>query len=144
MTVLTVENAIKELMAISQHLTEEDAQTIKTIWFDVQDYDALEQAYPTVLDIERGLHQPRLINRRALWNLKCYCINRILETFGLEYLGQDLENSVEITYCAPGDDYCATVFFIRHGTVSHLEVSTVADMYRTRRVQSLSELGGLL
>lgn len=74
--------SIKALMSIKD-VTEEDAKTIRALW-----------------------HTERFRNAARSG------VNRLLRTFGVEYLGRNKRTNDEVYYCNAGDTYATTVLFV--------------------------------
>lgn len=73
--------SVKNLMTLKD-VTKEDAEKIRTVWQTVKSRrEAREQ------------------------------IDRILQTFGVEYLGQHKRNGEHVYYCNSGDTYAPTIIF---------------------------------
>jgi hypothetical protein len=74
--------SIKKLMQIKD-VTEKEAKKIKQVWRTVG-------------------------NRKNAREM----IDKILQTYGVEYLGQNKRNSEHVYYCNTGDTYATTIIFI--------------------------------
>jgi hypothetical protein len=100
--------SVKRLMEIKD-VTEEDAKLIRAVWKAGHVSTVIEK-YPQAYSI----WSPD--KKITLGKLKRTCIDRILHTYGVEYLGELKRKRQDgvgfIKYCNTGDTYAATVVFI--------------------------------
>ena len=98
--------SVKRLMQIKD-VTKEDADLIRAIWNGSFDTVAdLAKTYPDAYALCKTYQGGKI---RVLKRL---CIDEILRTHGVEYLGWHKRASCDVHYCNAGEAYATTILFI--------------------------------
>lgn len=96
---------------------EEMAKLIRAIW-KAESRQAISDVYVDLYEVERAFHRDPGIR-----HIKRLCIDQIMQTCGVEYLGLHKPSGQSFYYCNVGDGYAGTVLFIG----GRLEVGCWAD-----------------
>lgn len=115
--------SVKSLTQIKD-VTEEDAKLIRAVW-KAAGINGVAKVYPESLKIERAFYTARIV--------KQICIDQILKTHGVEFLGVHKRLGVDVDYCNAGDTYATTVLFI--GAI--LRVGCWGDLVEKNLIRSI-------
>ena len=102
-------------------VTQEDADKIRLLWV-ARDFGSLRLAYPECGIFSEGPTVFRHVQRE--------CVDRILRTSGVEFLGYSVGRGVSVYYCNAGDTYATTVLFLGH----HMRVGCIGDLIENNRI----------
>lgn len=126
---MNIAASVARLMQIKD-VTEEDAKLIRAIW-KAPNKQAIADLYPDIYEVERAFYHPPKL--RAT---KHHCIDQILNTSGVEFLGRDKRSGSDVYYCNAGDSYATTVVFAGH----RLWVGGWADWVEAGRIREAQQL----
>lgn len=92
-------------------VTEADAALIRALW-KAESWEQLVAIYPEAEAV-------RTYQRATgLRQIKRYCVDKILNTCGIEHLGYDTRANRHVYYCNAGDAYATTVCFVGDSLVA--------------------------
>lgn len=111
-----------EMLTTIKDCSEADAKLIRKVWSLVG--ATATRAYLERPAINLNGRFDYAIEQRGSVNMKQAAINRILDTHGVELLGQRKRNREYVYYCNAGDMYSTTVMF----DGEHLRVGCVGDL----------------
>jgi hypothetical protein len=106
-------------------VTEADARLIRAVWNCVGP-TATRKILERFHSVERYANRnfTNALECRGSVNIKQAAIDVIINTCGVEYLGQRKRNREHVYYCNSGDGYSATIMF----DGEHLRVGCWADL----------------
>lgn len=122
--------SIKRLMEIKD-VTEEDAKLIRAVWKN----ENIHEIIALYADAEALWKQN---TKMGLLRLKYLCVDKIIRTYGVEFLGMLKRTTEDVYYCNTGDTYAATAVFIG----SRLVVNCWGHYAEKNLLQDLSKLRG--
>ena len=109
--------SVESLTAI-HGVDEQTAKLVRAVW-RAESRDEIIAACPESADYGRDFY-----TRPTLRECKRDAIDRLIGTYGVEYLGVSRKTGEDVYYCNAGDGYAATVIF----SGSTLRVGCWADM----------------
>lgn len=122
--------SIKRLMEIKD-VTEEDAKLIRAIW-KIENIHEIIALHP---DADALWKQN---TKMGIGMLKYLCVDKIIRTYGVEFLGMLKRTTEDVYYCNTGDTYATTVVFIGN----RLIVTFWGHYVEKNLLQDLSKLRG--
>lgn len=122
--------SIKRLMEIKD-VTEEDAKLIRAVWKNENIHEIIA-LYPSAQTL--WIQNTKM----CLHTLKRLCVDKILQTYGVEFLGMLKRTTEDVYHCNTGDTYAATAVFIG----SRLVVNCWGHYAEKNLLQDLSKLKG--
>lgn len=101
-------------------VAEEDAEKIRLLWV-ARDHTSVELVYP---------ESKLVLGNPLISTLRRECVDRILRTSGVEFLGNSVGRGVPVYYCNAGDTYATTVLFWGY----HMRVGCIGDLIENNRI----------
>lgn len=101
-------------------VTREDAERIRLLWV-ARDHASVELVYP---------ESRQVLGNPLIDSLRRECVDRILRTYGVEFLGNSVGRGVPVYYCNAGDLYATTVLFWGY----HMRVGCTGDLIENNRI----------